>query len=257
MTDREHEKWEQEMSAQFNVMMDEIRSQPLPEDSLERSLEAAEAIVMTKAAYKRGAKNAAFVSAIVYPIVAAVAFAISRLLDVSLFVAFMGASGVIFVVLFAVATGAQVLGRSRCGDVLIDCGPFPAKNRFLVMSAVMFLGSIGLFFTGAGILLAYRDTVGIFIVVFSVLLFMVALYCMFIASGRLLICENGVFQYWALLRWNKIESYRWEGITDATLMLQVKGRFALLKRGALPFAIEQKDEVEALLQQHVGESPSS
>ena len=74
----------------------------------------------------------------------------------------------------------------------------------------------------------------------------------FCASGRLLICENGLFLYWELLRWNKIKSYRWEGTNDATLILQAKGRFAPLRLAATPVAIEQKEAVEALLQKHVG-----
>ena len=76
----EHENWEREMSTEFNVMMDGIRSQPTPESSLERSLQAAEAIVMTKAANKRGRKNAALVAVMMYSVMAVVVFAISKLL---------------------------------------------------------------------------------------------------------------------------------------------------------------------------------
>ncbi len=252
MTNREHEKWEQEMSTQFNAMMDEVRTKAVPDDSLERSMEAAEAISMTKAAGLRGFKNALVMSAIMYTLVGSITFAISKLLNVSLWLAFMGTCCVAFVALFLTGMVSQVLGRARCGDVLLDCGPFPARKRFFFAFAIAFVASVGLFFVGVGYLLASGGADGFLLTGSAVLSFIFSMYFLYIATGRLLICENGMFLYWGLLRWNKIESYRWEGATDATLMLQVKSRFFPLKRGALPVAIEQKDAVDALLQQHVG-----
>ena len=53
----DYKEWETTMSTEFSEMMDGIRTDEMPNDSLERSLQAAEAI-MTSAALKRGWLNA-------------------------------------------------------------------------------------------------------------------------------------------------------------------------------------------------------
>ena len=59
------------------------------------------------------------------------------------------------------------------------------------------------------------------------------IYWLIMASGRLQIREAGLWQYWALLRWDKIDSVRWSG--DSTLMVQAKTYFPFLGRGLYPF----------------------
>lgn len=46
-------------------------------------------------------------------------------------------------------------------------------------------------------------------ILFACFLAAMTLYWLFMASGRLLFCDNGVFQYHGLLPWNQVESYRW------------------------------------------------
>ena len=133
MTKSEHENWEQEMSNQFNVMMDGIRTQQMPKDSLERSLQAAEAITMTQAAHKRGFKNMIICAAILFPVVYVIAYGIKRCLNVGwpegFFVAFVAAAAVAF----PIGIVLRLLGSAQRGNVLMDCGPFPAKRRLLVI----------------------------------------------------------------------------------------------------------------------------
>lgn len=238
----EHKQWESEMSSEFIVMMDGIRSESVPEDSLQRSLQAAEAIVMTQAAHRRGLVNAAIVAAVMYTLVGAISVVISKLFHVNMILAVGGTFGVLWAIVFPAFLVSMLVGGTRAGDVLLDCGPHPSRKMFLMMSVFLLVCTICA-------LVASTDAFAIGI---SVFLFTFALFFMIASSGRLRICENGVWQYWSLLRWKRIESFRWEGTADATLMLQAKTRFAFMGRGALPVAIEQKEDVDALMQQRVG-----
>lgn len=238
----EHKKWECEMSSEFSVMMDGIRSEPMPEDSLQRSLRAAEAIVMTKAAHRRGMKNAAIVAAVMYTLVGAISLAISKLFHINMIFAVGGTFGIICAVTFPAFFISMLIGRTRAGDVLLDCGPHPSKKMFLTVSVFLSICAVCT-------LVASTD---VFAILISLFLFTFAAFFMTTSTGRLRFCENGVWQYCGLLRWSKIESYRWEGTADSTLMIQAKTRFAFMGRGALPVAIEQKDDVDALMQQHLG-----
>jgi len=68
-----------------------------------------------------------------------------------------------------------------------------------------------------------------------------------IATGRLQVLEKGIWQYWRLLRWGKIGSYRWAN--DSTLVVEAKGPLSLLQ-GPLPFPPEHKQAVDELLTEH-------
>jgi hypothetical protein len=73
-------------------------------------------------------------------------------------------------------------------------------------------------------------------------------YWLIMASGRLQIRREGLWQYWGLLRWDKIESCRWSG--DSTLIVQAKALLPFLGRGALPVPPEDKQAVDELLRKH-------
>lgn len=238
----EHKKWENEMSSEFIAMMNGIRSESIPEDSLQRSLRAAEGIVLTKAARRRGMKNAAIVAVAMYSFVGAVSVTMSKLFQVDMLFAVGGTFGVLCAIVFPAFFISMLIGRALAGDVLLDCGPHPARKRFFTMSVLLFLSAICT-------LVVSTDAFAILIFLF---LSTFAAFFLTASKGRLRFCENGVWQYWSLLRWRKIESYRWEGTEDATLMLQAKTWFASMGRGALPVVIEQKDDVDALMQRNVG-----
>ena len=239
MTD--HKEWEREMSTEFNAMMDGIRSEPTPEDSLRRSLLAAESIGMTRTAYQRGIKNAAIVATIMYAFVGVVSLVVSKWFELNLTLVVGGVFIAIFAISFLSALASCVIGRAFAGRVLLDCGPHPSRKRFL---------GVGLVF-GLGAIVELAVSTELTAVCFGIFLLGFALFWLFAAKGRLQICENGVFQYWSLLRWNRIQSYSWKGTTDATLLLQTKSRLPFPGRGALPVAIEQKAAVDELLQEHV------
>lgn len=235
-----HKKWEHEMPTEFSGMMDGIRLEPIPGASLERSLRAAEAIVMTKAARKRGRTNAVIVLMMLWPVIYLVALAVSHQFNISMTFAILGTSLSLSAIMIPITFGTMLLGRARAGQVLLDCGPHPARKQFWMMAALMFAAAFVTALLTTGIV---ANLIAIFLAAF-------ALYWAVLSRGRLQICENGVYQYWGLLRWNRIQSYRWEGDLDATLLLQATTRFAFMGRGALPVAVEQKKLVDALLQKH-------
>lgn len=242
-SEHEHQKWEQEeMPAQFSSMMNEIRSQPMPEDSLERSLRAAEAIVMTKAAYKRGSQNVALAAVISHSLIGFAAYAICQIFQVDLWLS-LGCVFAMVCTAMNFAFGVTMFrGYANRGEVLIDCGPHPARKQYHALLTIMFLGALA-FAVG------YRETAGVAI---AISLLVTSSFFWIASKGRLQICENGVFQYFGLLPWSRIGSYRWEGTTDATLMIQSNSTMAILTRGAFPVAVEQKEAVEAIMQEHLG-----
>lgn len=149
--------------------------------------------------------------------------------------------GIAFVLLLGSAfvwfLAAWLHGRQAGGHSLLDCGPHPYRKSFL-LSAVIF----PLIFLIDGV--ADGSSAKVFEIAFPVL---VALYCLIKAGGRLQVRENGVWQYWGLLRWGKIESYHWAD--DGTWLVKVRG-FSFLRRGALPVPPEYKGAFDQLLQKH-------
>jgi hypothetical protein len=100
--------------------------------------------------------------------------------------------------------GAWLYGWRAKGRILLDCGPHPMRWLFVVD---------GLFF-------------------------------LIMALGRLQVTENGIWQYWGLLRWRKIASYRWAD--DNTLSVTPRAG-SLLLRGALPVPTEHTKAVDSIL----------
>ncbi|HVC92842.1 MAG TPA: hypothetical protein VND64_04080 [Pirellulales bacterium] len=71
-----------------------------------------------------------------------------------------------------------------------------------------------------------------------------AVYWLIMATGRLQIRENGIWQYWSLLKWGKIGSFHWA--SDSTLLMRAKGPLSWFQ-GALPVPPEHKQAVEEFL----------
>jgi len=69
-------------------------------------------------------------------------------------------------------------------------------------------------------------------------------FFLIMALGCLQVTENGIWQYWGLLRWRKIASYRWAD--DNTLSVTPRAG-SLLLRGALPVPTEHTKAVDSIL----------
>ena len=135
-------------------------------------------------------------------------------------------------------------GRQAGGQVLLDCGPHPTRTLFLFMAFIfLFTGITGL---------SASKTLGRAAPIFGISF---GLYWFIIATGRLQVRETGIWQYWSLLPWAKIGSYRWAN--DSTLLLRTKGALSFLFRGALPVPSEHQDAVDQLLQKYCAVRPAA
>ena len=142
---------------------------------------------------------------------------------------------------FLLFLGAWLCGLNAGGRVLLDCGPHPARVLFLINAAFFLAMGFGGTFVGSSLSKSFAIASPVLGMSFGV-------YWLIMASGRLQIREGGFWQYWGLLRWDKIESCRLSG--DSTLMVKAKTRFPFLGRGAVPVPPEDKQAINELLQKH-------
>lgn len=197
---------------------------------------------MTSVAVQRGCINAIIAGIGVLGVVGILTFGISAMTGRTLrdsgaigFAIFWGA-------IFATSVWTFLIGRRKRGAILLDCGHHPTRALFLFNAA--FFGFIGL---GGGLVSNTFATLGIGSAVFGITF---SVYWVLMSFGRLQIVENGIWQYWSLLKWQKLESYEWQGDATPTLMLQTKTKLAFLGRGALPVPAEHKEDVSELLEQY-------
>lgn len=199
---------------------------------------------MTAAAWQQGFRNALLCSVLVLAVIGALTAGISGLFRQPLKDSAIFAFCIFWFSIWAVFVIGWLRSRAARGSVTIDCGSHPAKNLFLINACVFLALSIG---AGIGFTdrFAHAEIIGGFFgITFSV-------YWVILASGRLQFTEDGVFQYWSLLRWDRIASWEWAGDARPTLLLRAESRFAWLGRGALPIPAAQRDAVDALLRDRV------
>lgn len=153
------------------------------------------------------------------------------------------AFAILWVAVFAAFVATMLIGRGKRGAILLDCGHHPTRVLFLFNAALFaFLG------LGGGFASNTFDTPGIGIALFGITF---SVYWVLLSFGRLQIVENGIWSYWSLLKWQKLESYEWQGDATPTLMLQTNTKLPFLGRGALPVSAEHKEAVSKLLEQYV------
>jgi hypothetical protein len=197
---------------------------------------------MTSTALKRGFTNALRCSLFVVGawllVGGAIAIATGRERADSLLISIALICGLTLLTFFL----TWLFGRNAGGQVLVDCGPHPARwlllfeaGLFALMGAGGSLGALG------GSSMAPRIASAVFGLVF-------AMFWLVLATGRLQVKEGGLWQYTGLLPWHKVESFSWS--PDSTLQVTVKGPFALLRHGALPVPPEFRREVEKALEEH-------
>lgn len=197
---------------------------------------------MTNAAWQRGFKNATICGIGLFGVIGILTFGISALTGR----AFQDVGTIVFaifgVVIFAGFTLTFLIGRGKRGAILLDCGHHPARGLFLFNAVIFaFLGLGGGFSSNA---------------LFGTLSVCWAAYWVLMSFGRLQIFENGIWQYWSLLKWQKLESYEWRGGANPTLMLQTKTKLPFLGRGALPVPAEHKEAASELLEKYAAQKKS-
>lgn len=197
---------------------------------------------MTGTAWSRGLANALVVSMGIIVVLGlstvCVMFGFQQSFSFALLLSYVG----FMVGVLAGFSVGWIRGRLRKGTVLRDCGTHPTRWLFFFNAALfLFLG----WNTGedafTGNFNIYRTGVAVFFGMF-------ALYWLVMASGRLQICENGLWLYWGLMPWDKIGQYEWK---NDTLLLKSNARFAVLRKGAIPVSPVDQPAVEELLRQHV------
>ena len=195
---------------------------------------------LTSTARRQGLKNALICGIGFLVVWLAVTAALSLLPGRKFLDSMMLSFASLWVVTFLGFLGTWLYGLSTRGRVLLDCGPIPHRRFYLgmgVLSLLVLLLGGGLAATPASPLLIAATPV--FAVSF-------AAYSFITAAGRLQVRENGLCFHWSLLRWRKIEHYRWA--PDSTLMLTATLPFSL--RGAVPVSPEHREHFDALLTQH-------
>jgi protein-S-isoprenylcysteine O-methyltransferase Ste14 len=207
---------------------------------------------LPEAVMRQASKNARvfvpIVMASVVTLVFIIGFVSARTFSQPLLESFIAGSLVFLAIMFAALLGIMLHQKSVAGEILLDCGPHPLHRVFLYNGVVLLF--LGLLMFALCVSLRSSEHRWTSLALLALPLMMASIGPLIMASGRLQIRQNGIWSYWGLLRWDKLRSYRWEGETDCTLILQVKTRFRVLGNGALPVPIEQKHSLDELLNKH-------
>lgn len=199
---------------------------------------------MTAAAWRRGLQNALLCGVAVMTVVVGFTCLLAALPQLDWRQSIAIASVTAWVCALAAFVTLWSWGRRTASPVLLDCGPHPAKRLFL-LNAAIFAGlavaalALGLAVNQSGVVAALG---GLFAASF-------AIYWVILAQGRLQIRADGIWQYWSLLRWDRVRSYAWQAGAQPTLLLQTTAKFAILGRGALPVPAAQQPTIDRLLRE--------
>jgi len=200
---------------------------------------------MTSVAWQRGCVNAIICGIGVFGVNGILTFGIAAMTGRTLRDSRAIAFAIFWVAIFAAFVSTFLIGRAKRGAILLDCGHHPTRALFLFNAALFaFLG------LGGGFASHTFDTFGIASALFGITF---SVYWVLVSLGRLQIVENGIWQYWSLLRWQKLQSYEWKEDANPTLMLQTVTTLPFLGRGALPVPAEHKEAVSKLLEQYASQ----
>jgi len=154
---------------------------------------------------------------------------------VFLFVEFVSLLALLFVL------GIWISSLRSRGRVLLDFGPDRLRMLFLAVGTLCLLAAILSGAEAVANLTVPRWST----VLLAPLQLAIAVQFLVRVTGRVQITENGIWQNWNLLRWERIGSYRW--VDDSTL-LAVTGQGPVSLK--LPVPPEHRRTVEEILTQH-------
>lgn len=239
MNDNDHEGWEELEPEELKMALQNIRNRPLPVESLQKAIDAAESISMTPQAWKRGFLNAFLVGVPMCVLVATIAYWLTTRFGVNKLVAISS----VYLILWLVCLGWMLVNhfrmKSRVGRVLVDCGRAPGRAMFLLQTGLM-VGMAMIFLADGSI--------------FEAIIFLsLSIYWSYLSTSRLQICEGGIKLH-GLLPWSKIKSYQWKEGKTSTLLVQTSAILSWYSRGAYPIPVKHRDEVDAVLTQKVGKT---
>ncbi len=202
---------------------------------------------MTSTAWERGFKNMLICGAGVLVSYAAIMAVIVLFFHKSAGDAYYIAAAVVCASAFLAFLAVWIYGRVAAGAVLLDCGPHPTRWLFLVQAVVFLFMGVNGWYSGKSAATGFGVSGPVFLISF-------AAFWLIAATGRLQLRENGIWQYWSLLRWRRIDSCQWT--EDSTLLVKARGLLAL-SRGALPVPPEQRQAIMELLAKHCPAPPTA
>lgn len=241
MNENTQNEWEQQLPPEFQESLQQIRTEAAPGQSVQRFLFQAENITMTSAAWKRGLINMIWALPVLWGIPVMLAVGLKIYYSLSFITTLM----LIFFSMFPVAFAFLLLvahqGKQVRGQLLLDCGPHPARNLFYLNVCTMTLMGVGFLLSGDDWI---SGSPGL------CFLLIAAMFLMF-ARGRLQIYEGGIWEYWELLEWHRLLEHSWTEGDPPTLQLKVIQKlFYTTGRGALPVSSKHREAVEELLKQY-------
>jgi hypothetical protein len=205
---------------------------------------------MPSVALRQGRNNALVCLVGLVPAILVITLAVRHVFEWPLGQSAFAALGLLSAFIFVVFFGAWFRSKSNAGPVVLDCGEHPTKGLFLfhaVMWSIFAVLAVGAVFVGAFL----NENDWLIRILVALWLATFAFYWFIMAFGRLQILENGIWQYVGLLKWDRIESYDWQGEQKRTLMLKTRTKLPFLGRGALPVPLEHRDAVDELLRKYV------
>lgn len=200
---------------------------------------------MTSAAWSRGFKNAMICLVGLVVSLGALTSVISVIFQQPMRDSVGKAYIIFWVIIIPAFFFSWLYGKRQSGALLLDCGPHPARKLSFIYAVFFLLMSVGSRF---GFVPSNLSISGIRGDLFGITC---SAFFLIMAFGRLQIREHGIWQYWGLLKWRKIENYYWEGDTDLTLMMQTKTKFPIFGRGALPVPIENRIAIDELIKKNI------
>lgn len=182
-------------------------------------------------------------------VVSVLAFGLSAFAGRPIRESFSIAFAFVWGIIFAVLVSGYLMGLRNRGAILLDCGRHPARALLLFNAAAFaFLAVTGAF---VGSITDARGVAGLmFATTF-------AAYWLMMSFGRLQFTENGIWQYWYLLKWQRLEAYDWHSKANSTLMLQTRSRLSMFGSAALAVPAEQKEAVVEILDKYLAEKRTS
>ena len=206
--------------------------------------------VLTKriAAAFAGASNKLKFSCVVFTTpVTALTLICTSLTGISLKESLLAASAGICAIILMLGAWYLSKEQKKRGHLLLDCGPTPSREGFLLNAILIaFIG------TGVGFLLDASGKVGE--AACLVLTLSCSLFWLLASMGRFQIVDNGIWQYWSLLSWHRIVSYQWHGDSSEILILNVATSHPYLEQCSIIVPPKHRNAVSDLLRHHVTEA---
>jgi hypothetical protein len=196
---------------------------------------------MTATAYTRGLKNALICGISLAIIMGPSTAAFHSFMDIPWKDAWSLSLGMLSVPVLVIGVVYYFRGKNKAGRRLLDGGRMPGWPIFSLYAMMFFLFSVFGFFTASG------DHGPLVVLAGRIVAMNGAILGLAGFLGRLEFRMNGIWVYWSLLPYDRIGSWRFK---NNTLLIESRKPFLGYRgKGAIPIAPEQREKIEAILDQ--------